>query len=635
VTDVGGLAGVSFGTVTFSTATGPVTGESEVGGLVGRSGSSPGRTSTAVDAVARGDVTGTANVGGLVGHVESGGGSVTLSNVSASGRVDGGDATGGLVGRTDGGTISVAESTGTVSGDTNVGGFVGVNQNGAVRNASATGAVTGGQFVGGFAGVNQGPSGASLVDTYARGAVAGTSEVGGLVGFNNGGVSASYATGAVTGSQNVGGLVGIEGSSTTTDAYWDVETTGQPASAGGTGLTTAEMTGLAARENLVGFAIPEPWLLTDGYPVLDWESAGPFYAVTIDSATSPVVEGERLDIVVTVTNYGQAGTQELRLTDTGFSTTVQDTRDVTLDTGGTTTITVAWTPEVGDVGDGALTVSSDNHSQSVDVAVTEPSGGGGTLDGGNGSADSADGDSAGSDTGGTDDGSDDDGANGGTGGGSDDTTNDGASRGGGGGGGSGGSSQSASTPDSETSSAPTTNLTVENATLPSGTITAGESVELEVTVSNRGAQTDQFTFVLAANGTTLAEETVAVAVNTTRTIPLEITVEEPGTYAVTLNGEPVGDLLVAPGSAEPAPPADPTGETVSSPSESPEGVDDPVSTADSDGSLDETPSRVPGNDAEAISEPSGLASEPGLSLLVGILAVLLFAGVAAWWRRSN
>jgi hypothetical protein len=116
-------------------------------------------------------------------------------------------------------------------------------------------------------------------------------------------VVTSYATGAVTGSQNVGGLVGIEDSSTTTDAYWDVETTGQPASAGGTGLTTAQMTGLAARENLVGFVIPEPWLLTDSYPVLDWESPGPFYAVTIDSTTSPVVEGERLDVVVTVTNY--------------------------------------------------------------------------------------------------------------------------------------------------------------------------------------------------------------------------------------------------------------------------------------------------------------------------------------------
>jgi hypothetical protein len=248
------------------------------------------------------------------------------------------------------------------------------------------------------------------------------------------------------------------------------------------------------------------------------------------------------------------------------------------------------------------------------VAVTEPSGGGGTLDGGNGSADSADGDSAGSDTGGTDDRTDDDRANGGAG---------------------GGSSQSASTADSETSPAPTANLTIENVTLPSGTITAGESVELEVTVSNRGAQTDQFTFVLAANGTTLTEETVAVATNTTQTIPLEITVEEPGTYTVSLNGEPVGDLLVTPASAEPAPPADATEETVSSPPESPDGVDDPVSTTDSDGSPDETPSRVPGNDSEAISDPDGSASAPGFSLLVGILAVLLFAGVAAWWRQSN
>ena len=205
----------------------------------------------------------------------------------------------------------------------------------------------------------------------------------------------------------------------------------------------------------------------------------------------------------------------------------------------------------------------------------------------------------------------------------------------GGGGGGGGSGQSTPPADSEMLPPPTANITVERATLPSGTVTAGEPVELEVTVWNRGAQTDQFTFVLAANGTTLAEETVAVAANTTQTIPLEVTVEEPGTYTVTLNGEPVGELRVTPATAEPTPPADPTEETVSSPSESPDGVDDPVSATDSDGSPDEIPSTVPGNDAETIPDPDASASAPGFSLLVGILAVLLFAGVAAWWRRPS
>jgi uncharacterized membrane protein YgcG len=522
-----------------------------------------------------------------------------------------------------------------VSGDTNVGGFVGANRNGAVRNASATGAVTGGQFVGGFAGVNRGPNEASLVDTYARGAVVGTSEVGGLVGFNNGDVASSYATGVVTGTSRVGGLVGIEDSSTATDAYWDVETTGQPASAGGTGLTTAQMTGLAARENLSGFAIPGTWVLTDGYPVLGWADAGPFHAVTIDSTTSPVVEGERLDVVVTVTNYGRAGTRELRLIDAGFGDTVRDTRDVTLGTGETATVTVAWTPEVGDAGEGALTVSSDDHSESVDVAVTEPSGPGGTLDDGDGDgvADPADGDGAGSDTGGTDDGSDDDGASGGTGGGSGDTTNDGASSGGGGGG-SGGSSQSASTADGETSTAPAANLTVENATLLSGTITAGESIELEVTIRNRGAQTDQFELVLAANGTTLAEETATVAADSERTIRLATSVEDPGRYAVTLNGEPVGTLTVAPATDEPTPPADATGQTTTPPAEPSDATVDAAPPAESDWSTAETPSTGAADDAEAIPEPDGSVSAPGFSLLVGILAVLLFAGGAAW-RRSR
>ena len=48
------------------------------------------------------------------------------------------------------------------------------------------------------------------------------------------------ATGAVTGSISVGGLVGYNEHSIT-QSYWDMQTTGQTTSAGGTGRTTAEM----------------------------------------------------------------------------------------------------------------------------------------------------------------------------------------------------------------------------------------------------------------------------------------------------------------------------------------------------------------------------------------------------------
>ena len=73
----------------------------------------------------------------------------------------------------------------------------------------------------------------------------------------------------------MGGLVGINGDSDVTDSYWDVNTTGQDDSAGGVGLTTEEMTGSAARENMEGFDFDETWEIVtnpDDYPRLAWQS---------------------------------------------------------------------------------------------------------------------------------------------------------------------------------------------------------------------------------------------------------------------------------------------------------------------------------------------------------------------------
>jgi hypothetical protein len=291
-------------------------------------------------------------------------------------------------------------------------------------------------------------------------------------------------------------------------------------------------------------------------------------------------------------------------------------------------MTLVWTPAAGDADDGALTVSSANHVESVDVAVAEPSGGGGTLDG-------DDDDNDGRTTGGTGD-AGDDGASGGPDGGSSDGTDDGASGGGsGGGGGGGGGGQSAPATDDELPPAPPATLAVENATLLSGVVTAGESVPLEVTVRNRGTQTEQFRLVLAANGTTLADETVAVAADSTQTIRLEPTVADPGTYTVTLNGEPVGDLTVTSATADSAPPAAATGETVSAPSEPSDDTGEADTRLESDRTPTETPATGLDPDAEVLSDPGTSASAPGFSLLVGILAVVLFAGTAAWRRRRS
>ena len=52
----------------------------------------------------------------------------------------------------------------------------------------------------------------------------------------------SYCTGSVRGIEKAGGLLGLDSEDwTVANCFWDTQTSGQSTSAGGTGLTTAEM----------------------------------------------------------------------------------------------------------------------------------------------------------------------------------------------------------------------------------------------------------------------------------------------------------------------------------------------------------------------------------------------------------
>ena len=190
-------------------------------------------------------VSGASYVGGLVG--QSGG---AVSNSYATGSVAGASTVGGLLGQSDG-AVSNSYATDSVAGSGNgVGGLVG-QSNGTVSNSYATGGTVGSNLeVGGLLGKNLG----AVSNSYATGNVSGVGDVGGLVGYNVGAGSAidtSYAKGGVSGSGTtyVGGLVG-HSTGTIIDSYWDVTTSGQSSSAGGTGLTAAQMQTAA---NFVGF----------------------------------------------------------------------------------------------------------------------------------------------------------------------------------------------------------------------------------------------------------------------------------------------------------------------------------------------------------------------------------------------
>ncbi|MCU0963172.1 MAG: hypothetical protein MUF48_24020, partial [Pirellulaceae bacterium] len=122
-----------------------------------------------------------------------------------------------------------------------VGGLVGVNH-GTISHCYSTDSVSGGEHgVGGLAGGNFG----YIVTSYSSGSVSGTRwDVGGLVGHNEGSIATSYSSGSVSGTgYTVGGLVGYNVSHFTMpgSSFWDIQTSGQIISAGGTGKTTAEM----------------------------------------------------------------------------------------------------------------------------------------------------------------------------------------------------------------------------------------------------------------------------------------------------------------------------------------------------------------------------------------------------------
>ncbi len=197
---VGGLVGRNYGGTVSGYATGSVSGNWDVGGLVGESEGT-------VRGYATGSVSGRSTVGGLVGWNNYGGTVSGYATGSVSGR-----SSGGLVGG-NGGTVN-GYATGSVSGEAYVGGLVGGNS-GTVR-GYATGSVSGEDYVGGLVGSND----YGTVRGYATGSVSGNQRVGGLVGNNsNRGTVHGYATGSVSGKSELGGLVGNNNDGGTVRGY--------------------------------------------------------------------------------------------------------------------------------------------------------------------------------------------------------------------------------------------------------------------------------------------------------------------------------------------------------------------------------------------------------------------------------
>jgi hypothetical protein len=331
-------------------------------------------------------VTGADDVGALVGDLE---GDSTVREASMSGAVTGANDTGGLVGVVaDASLVAEASANGSVTGSDEIGGLVGANVGGIVTKSASQATVTatgaslsqGNARAGGLVGGNF--NGGVINHSYAIGDVSG-GKAGGITGENYDGsrVANTYAAGGVTGNDRVtGGVIGEHfedcpfqeqsrcsdfESSTVVDSYWDVNATGQSTSDGGaTGLSTAEMTGENALENMTALSSDIWQSQADGYPTLRTQTAdSPAEdSLEVSLSESTIAVGTETTLTVTVTD-AETGDP---IADATVSSSELG-RSVSTDSSGTATLTVA--PE--SAGDYAISISADGYTDTtVTLTVT-------------------------------------------------------------------------------------------------------------------------------------------------------------------------------------------------------------------------------------------------------------------------
>ena len=120
--------------------------------------------------------------------------------------------------------------------------LVGYLEDGVLSNCYVEGgSVTGVEYVGGLVGLI---GAGTISNCYATCNVNGNEYVGGLIGYNYAGtIRHCYSTGFIIGNSSFGGFCGSQedDGAEIIECFWDVETSGQTTSTGGTGLPTEEM----------------------------------------------------------------------------------------------------------------------------------------------------------------------------------------------------------------------------------------------------------------------------------------------------------------------------------------------------------------------------------------------------------
>nr|MDA8028461.1 filamentous hemagglutinin N-terminal domain-containing protein [Nitrospiraceae bacterium] len=295
---IGGIVGYNnSGFVEYSYNTGSVSGNSNVGGVVGQN------NGTVEYSYNTGSATDSNYLGGVVGQNNG-----TVEYSYNTGSVTDSNYLGGVVGQNNG-TVEYSYNTGVLSGTApQVGGVVGQNNN-MVEYSYNTGNVTGGNYVGGIAGYNPG----TVEYSYNTGSVSGNGNVGGVVGYNNTGfVEYSYNTGSVSGSSNVGGVVGENSGGTYTYNYWNTSATissgnitgvgNSPSAVGGVSGLTSSQFGMASNFSNWAFNI---WNSTAFYSPV---TSAPWFEGSVVSGSGTMTAPMLVPDLATAIVTGNSGT---------------------------------------------------------------------------------------------------------------------------------------------------------------------------------------------------------------------------------------------------------------------------------------------------------------------------------------
>ncbi len=266
---VGAVAAENWGAISGATVTSSVLKSSKnsnqcaTGGVVGITWSGSTVSNSTVNSTTVG---GYYDVGGVVGNSQGG----TITQATSSATVSGLSSVGGVVGG-NGGTISTSYASGSVSATSDsVGGIAGSNSVGTIQKSAAIGNVSGtATNAGGLVGVM---GGGTVSDSFAGGRVSGSSNVGGFTGNLSGvgTVTNCYSAGAPSGSSGIGGFAGIANTSgyTITSCYWDTQGSATGTSAACTGKTTAQM---QTQGTFTGWNFSNTWKISSNqYPKLLW-----------------------------------------------------------------------------------------------------------------------------------------------------------------------------------------------------------------------------------------------------------------------------------------------------------------------------------------------------------------------------